>query len=271
MDRPGVAIPRTEQWDMNSTARNRKYRIFVARPEEEAPAAGFPVLYVLDANAVFATLVETLRVQSRRPDKTGVVPAIVVGIGYPTDAPFAPDRFYDFTLPRSVEEAPFLWKGQEPPEQGGAEYFLHFIERDLKPVIERDYPIDTAKQAIVGHSLGGLFVLQVLLTKPSAFQKYIAGSPSIHWNRRFLFEEQAHLAARLEAAKASVGVMIAVGGLETSHRMIENAKAFAERLAACASSGIEVQFQRFEDEGHVSLLPALMSRSVRFASRRETG
>lgn len=55
-------------------------------------------MYVLDGNSLFGTMVEALRLQSRRPEKTGVVPAIIVGIGYQTEAPYHPLRHYDLTL-----------------------------------------------------------------------------------------------------------------------------------------------------------------------------
>src|SRR5690606_34171859 len=129
---------------------------------QEAPPAGFPVIYVLDANSVFGTVTEAVRAQSRFPARSGVDPAIVVGIGYATDAPFHPDRHYDFTLPVPAHELPPHPDGGSWPGQGGSAAFLQFIERELKPQIERDFPVDTSRQTIFGHSLGGLFVLTAL-------------------------------------------------------------------------------------------------------------
>ncbi|MBW7460240.1 alpha/beta hydrolase, partial [Paenibacillus sepulcri] len=57
-----VTIPRTVQRVMHSRDGRSEYRICVAYPGEEAPPAGFPVIYLLDANAVFGTMVETMRV-----------------------------------------------------------------------------------------------------------------------------------------------------------------------------------------------------------------
>ncbi|WP_438445415.1 alpha/beta hydrolase [Gorillibacterium sp. sgz5001074] len=257
--------------DIRSVEGNRAYRLFIAAPEGEPPPGGYPVLYVLDANAVFDTVVETLAIQSRRSDKTGVDPAVVVGIGYQTDALFSQNRFYDFTLPRPEGEAPYAFRGKTFAECGGAEIFHRFIEREVKAAVERDYPVNRERQGIVGHSLGGLFVLQVLLTAPGSYQSYVAGSPSIHWNSDFVFGKLEEFPRRLEECAREARLLIAVGSEETSHGMIENARIFADRMAVLAGKELSVQYTLFPDEGHVSLLPALMSRTVRLAARARKG
>ncbi|MCS7463020.1 alpha/beta hydrolase [Paenibacillus doosanensis] len=268
-----AALHHTRRYSIVSRGERREYRISVAMPVQEPPPSGFPVIYLLDANAVFATMVEAVRVQSRRPEKTGVVPAIVVGIGYRTEEPFAPERYYDFTLPVPIEELPAKPDGTPWPEQGGADAFLTFIEEDLKPQIAQSYPVDSGRQTIFGHSLGGLFVLHTLFTRPEAFQTYIAGSPSIHWNRRCILEEERQFPEKLEQihspGQRNVDVLIAVGELEGRHPsgMNGNAMEMAQRLASLANRGVRAEFKQFEDEGHVSVLPVLISRALRFALR----
>ncbi|WP_423748908.1 alpha/beta hydrolase [Caldibacillus debilis] len=265
-----VTIPGTEQRVMYSRDGKREYRIFLAKPDGDPPPSGFPVIYLLDANAVFGTMVEAVRVQARRPEKTGVFPAVVVGIGYPTEMPFAPARFYDFTLPVPAAELPPGPDGAAWPELGGAEAFLAFIEEELKPEIESELPIDSGRRTLFGHSLGGLFALHVLFTRPAAFRTYIAGSPSIHWNERPLREAERQFVSRLERETLNIDLLLAAGELEKSHpsRINANARELAERLSPLAGCGLHVEFKEFEGEGHVSVLPALISRAVRFASRR---
>ncbi|WP_372011520.1 alpha/beta hydrolase [Paenibacillus chitinolyticus] len=273
-----VTMPRSEQRTMRSRAENREYRIFIAVPEGEAPPSGFPVVYVLDANSVFGTMVEAVRVQSRAPERTGVIPAIVVGIGYPTDGPFHPARHYDFTREIRLEDLPFKLRAGERPEHGGAEAFMAFIEDELKPRIEETYPVDRRRQTIFGHSLGGLFVLHMLYAKPEAFQCYVAGSPSIHWNKQVLLEEERAFASKLSASAgestgetADIKLFLAIGELEKSHHTGggENAAELCERLSALSEYGMVTEFKEFEGEGHVSVLPPLISRAVRFALRPE--
>ncbi len=259
------AVPGTEVREMRSKG-GRTYRIFVSLPQEEPPASGFPVIYLLDANSVFGTMAEALRVQSRRPEKTGVVPAVIVGIGYPTDQPFSAERHSDFTMPLSESELPVHPRGAAWPEQGGAEAFLSFIEDEVKPAMERDYPIDRGRQTIFGHSLGGLFVLQVLLTRPDMFQTYVAGSPSIHWNKRFIQEKAERLSDRLSAENLQVSVLLAAGEIEKTHksRIPQHAEALYSLLSGFEDEGVRAEYSEFEGEGHISVLPVLISRALRF-------
>lgn len=261
-----VTLPQARQFTMQTRAGDRSYRIYVACPIAKPPTEGYPVIYVLDANAVFGTLVEALRVQGRRSEKTGVGPAVLVGIGYDTEEPFSSERHYDFTMEVPYEELPVHPKGKGWPRQGGAQAFLEFIEEELKPVIEQQFQIDRDRQTLVGHSLGGLFVLYTLFSKPNAFRNYVAGSPSIHWNRRPLAELECQFAGNLPFRVNDIRVLITVGELEKNHpsRMNENAKALFERLSPLASTGCHTEFIEFKDENHGSVLPVLLSRALRF-------
>lgn len=265
-------IPGTTQRVMRSRTGKHPYQISIFQPSQEPPATGFPVIYLLDANSVFATMVEAVRLQGRRSERTGVVPAIIVGIGYQTDAECAIRRHYDFTLPVAKSELPQRADGLDWPEHGGADAFWNFIEQDLKPEIEREFPIDTNRQAILGHSLGGLFVLHLLFTKPHAFQTYIAGSPSIHWNQQAMGEQERQFVSRIQQEESNLRVLVTIGELEQGHktRIFDNAKELAERLSALSSPSLHVEFKMFEAEGHLSVLPALINRGLRFASRMTT-
>lgn len=287
------------EWFKDSRASGRKYRIRLAVPKAKAPPAGFPVLYVLDGNALFRTAADAVWIQSRRTGKTGVVPAVVVGVGYPGDEPFPEARHYDFTLPVPREQLPAHPEGGSWPAQGGAAEFLRFIEEELKPDVESRCGIDRGRQALLGHSLGGLFVLHALFARPDAFAVYVAGSPSIHWNREPLAASERRFAARLreraaiaqaagssaadrppasdaastEAPATPIRLLIGVGELEQDHRipMVDNARQMYERMASLGGAGLEAEFRLFEDDNHVSLLPALISRALRFALAPESG
>jgi uncharacterized protein len=275
------SLPRTDvrSW---SAPGGQEYRILIAHPSGPAPAAGFPVLYLLDANATFATVVEAIRMRAHRPAATGVVPAVVVGIAYPVEGPY--DRYrriFDFTA-----DAPASPVAEWPPDArtGGASAFLDLLEhlhRDLEP----ELGIDPSRRAIVGHSLGGRFVLHALVERPGLFASYIAISPSVwlHWDR--LEARVGELADRLSAAPADIGVMIGVGEYEeplapwqadspdaadilnrrAERQMISRARALAGRLTQLESSGLRMSYEEFAREDHASVVPVALSRALRFA------
>ncbi|GEB32386.1 ferri-bacillibactin esterase BesA [Brevibacillus parabrevis] len=261
-----VAIPRSQTRKI--TYNERTFHLFVSTPDTAPPPTGFPVIYLLDANSVFGTMTEAIRLQCRAPEKTGVQPAIVVGIGYPTEAPFHPSRYYDFTHVVPQDELPAHPRGGEWPEMGGAERFLSFIEKTVKPAIEKDFPIDRTRQTIFGHSLGGLLVLHALLTRPHEYQCYIAGSPSIHWNESVLLEEERRLPERL-TDELKVRALLTIGELENDGRFHVNVKAeaMAKRLSALGTGQIQATFRQFPDENHTSVLHVLISHAIRFASK----
>lgn len=271
--RSRVEVPWAEQWTVVSAAGQRKYRIFAAKPLAPPPASGYPVIYVLDANSIFGTVVEALRLQSGRPEKTGVVPALIIGIGYDTEDPFSPERFYDYT-PEPTDSILHRFDGTSMPEQGGASSFLQFIEEELKVLIEEEYPVDRSRQTIFGHSLGGLFVLYTLFTKPDSFRYYVAGSPSLHWNERLMSEEEQRFINRLARSDmeegeslAPIEVLLGMGELENTHitRNSERARALADRLSAHAALGVKAEYAEYAGEGHVSVLPVLINRALRLA------
>lgn len=64
---------------------------------------------------------------------------------------------------------------------GGADNFLKFIETELIPEIEKSYRVQPYR-VLAGHSLGGLFAIHALITRPELFNSYVAVSPSLQWS-----------------------------------------------------------------------------------------
>lgn len=99
----------------------------------------------------------------------------MVAIGYPLKGRvFSPRRNYDLTPPSPTAPEGF----------GGADQLLDFIQYTLKPFISSVVLPNTIieKEALYGHSFGGLFTLYTLFTRTWLFDCYIASSPSIYWN-----------------------------------------------------------------------------------------
>lgn len=264
-----VVIPGACAFDLPA-GNGGRYRIMVAVPPGPPPPDGFPTLYLLDGNAVFGGAVEALRIQAPRGAVTGVAPGVLVGIGYAVDGPFdRRRRTFDYTPPADPAVLGERPDGGTWTETGGADAFLAVLEQEIKPLVARHAPVDPARQALFGHSLGGLCALHALLTRPAAFARIVAVSPSLWWNG----------GALLRAAEARRGAadmpraLIAVGGEEEppetpgedphaarrrAHRLVTNARLFAGCLPAAT-------FRILEGENHGSALHAALGPALRFA------
>lgn len=245
--------------------KGRDYRIFISVPSVPPPPEGFPVIYLLDGNASFATAMDTAALQMRRPGGIGLAPGIVVGIGYPREAPFDMERrTFDYLAPG----------GNPGPvyKVGGAAQFADFIETELKPMLQSSWPIDRTRQALFGHSFGGLFVLWSLFKQPEAFQAHVAASPSIWWNERAILAEADSYTQRKDTPAAKARILITVGGLERDIpfaggklNMVADAEALATRLRTQAEGAVDVTYAEIADENHMSVVPSAVGRGVRFA------
>lgn len=256
-------IPGTVTWSMQSDVTGREYRIFIAEPMGPPPEGGYPVLYSLDANATFGSLAEAIRVQSRTP--RGIPSALIVGIGFDSDSPIvSSERFYNFTEYAEDHELPVRPNGLDWPKTGGVEAFLTFIEFQLKPAVERQYAVNRSKQALFGHSLGGFFTLYTLFTRPEAFSRYIAACPSVWWKNYVLYKRWEEGKIRIQQSGQRKELRLYVGA-EEKPSMVQDARELFAFLKG-HDEVLETSFHEIEGEGHVSVLPALISPLLRFVN-----
>lgn len=282
----GYRLPGTERFGIRSPY-GRNYELFVAHPVGPPPSpAGYPVMYVLDANAVFGTAAEIIGLRSRRPEASGVVPAVLVGIGYPVEGPFDLDRrAFDYTPPADPSGLPPRPDNSAWPPVGGADEFLDFIVAGVRPAIQQMFPVDMRRQALFGHSLGGLFALHALFNQTAAFSHYVAASPSIWWYRSALRNDEAEFTRRVALSQTDARLLVTVGDQEQEltrseraapesniraewkarNRMVDNARELAGRMTRLQFRGLQTDFVAFEGEDHTSVIPASLARAVSFA------
>ncbi|MEE4450642.1 alpha/beta hydrolase [Novosphingobium resinovorum] len=271
------AMPDTEVFDL--TARDeggggdggggggQVYRIFVSRPSAPAPAGGYPVLYVLDANALFAGFAGERRLEEFGKVAGGGV--MVVGIGYPTDQVYDMQRrLYDLTPP---------WPAHMPPAQaamaglkaGGNENFARFLLGQLRGEIAGRYPVSKERQSLFGHSLGGLFALHMLYTRPTAFEAIVAASPSQWWNDQSLLTEERAFAERLQAGRIDgpvSRVLVVAGERDTMGAIAVDADALSRRFDALSAYGLRTRHAQFDAEEHVTVPTRAITPSLRFVA-----
>ena len=134
----------------------------------------YPVLYLLDGPSNFKSvsgIIEHLSSNMLVPEM------IIVGIANT-------NRSLDMT-PTKVDIDVMSGDSIQYPS-GGGNKFLDFIEKELIPHVEKKYPATTYK-TFVGHSFGGLSVINALVNRKDLFNNYVAIDPSLWWdNRAFL-------------------------------------------------------------------------------------
>ena len=126
----------------------------------------FPVLYVLDGSGHFDELVTMIREMSVNNGNTVLPQMIIVGI-----ANTQGHRTRDLTPSNTNMD----------PASGGGELFTSFIEKELIPYIDKNYAT-APYRTFMGHSLGGLMVINTLLKHTALFNAYIALDPSMFYN-----------------------------------------------------------------------------------------
>lgn len=258
------AMPETESWDMTS-AKGAVYRIFVSRPSGPAPEGGFPILYVLDGNAMFAGFADARRIQGFGGD--GLDKMIIVGIGHPGDQIYDPRRMEDFTAPI---ETPALRQVYAKYPSGGRDRFLAFLIDELRPAIEKRFAVNRARQALYGHSLGGLFALHLLYSQPGAFRTIIAASPSIWWDNQAILAEEAAYRARIEkdaGIARGTRLLLIAGERESEGSIAQDTAALATRLAPLSAFGLRSEMLLLDGETHVSVPHRSITAALRAAMR----
>jgi predicted alpha/beta superfamily hydrolase len=263
-------LPLAVQFDIKSANTGRTYRIYLSKPVVPAPANGYAVLYVLDADTAFATAA-TQAVLASLLD--GRKPVSVVGVGYPDVMATMSLRTRDLTP--YVPNAETLEKVPAKPEEwGGADAFHKFMLEELRPIIESMVAVDKTDQSLMGYSLGGLFTLHVLLSSPASYENYVIGSPSVYWNGKQVLQDLPLFTKKVQDGKVSPRVLITSSEWEQSagsrslpedYRMVDNAREVAEALRKIkGTNGYRVDYVLFPNETHNSGVPASTSRGVAF-------
>jgi predicted alpha/beta superfamily hydrolase len=191
-----------------------------------------------------------------------IPPLLIVGIGY-GGATGMRDmmKLRNYELTPTVDEAYIeraTAQGQDlgPMGLGGAPGFLKFIEEELAPVIEETYGADPTDRGLFGFSLGGLFTTWAMLRPSTGFRRFIAGSPSLWWDKRVMFEIEAERA--VESRELGAQAFISAGELEehpsnrplTAFRMVSNVVEFAGSLARREYEGLTLDLEIVRGVGH---------------------
>jgi len=253
---PRHTLGNTELRALPRSANGRDYLLYVALPYSygSEPARRYPVLYICDGYWDFTLLNGFYG--NLRYDR--VIPELmIVGMGYQGEKPdYDTLRRYDYTpVPDPVEDPKGL-------QSGHAAGFLRVLETEMIPFVEREYRVDPAFRALGGSSLGGLFALYALYTRPGLFQAYIAPSPATGWANDWLFDLERKFAASGQKVDARLFMS---GAGEEAPDFVASIRRFHERLEQRPYTGLEYQWRLVDGERHSGTKAESYNRGLRFA------
>jgi len=164
---------------INSSILNEKRPVWIYKPddaffglEKSDSLKRYPVIYLLDGNWHFASVVGLLQ-QMSFVNGNKICPEMIV-VGIPNT-----DRFRDLTPSCDSSRS---------KTSGGSDNFISFMNKELIPYIDSTYPTAPYKM-LIGHSIGGLTVINTLIKSPDMFNAYVAIDPSMWWDNQISLKE----------------------------------------------------------------------------------
>ena len=203
----------------------------------ETNNASYPVLYMTDGETHLGHTAGTIEFLNRNGRISDL---IVVGV---TNT----DRIRDLSPVKS--SAKNAAGELQFPNSGGADNFLKFFETDLIPAIEKQFRVQPYR-ILAGHSLGGLFTIHSMISKPGLFNSFVAASPALNWeNNEALKRAEAFLANQKEL---KVTLFVSLG--DEPGPIGESFSSFKQLLSRTSINGFHSQAERMDDEDHGSVV-----------------
>jgi predicted alpha/beta superfamily hydrolase len=219
------------------------FLILVSVPDDyETSVKKYPVLYVLDGDIAFgmaASIARYLQIGDKVPE------LIVVGIGYGVIGKTAAEkRLRDYG----------------PEQDGDAERFLDFINSELIPDINSKYRTVPDDNSISGYSLGGLFALYTLFTKPESFSRYIIGSPYLVWDNYSIFSYEESASEKI--GNLNMAVFISVGSEESTEKRYEPIDSLVTNVQKKNLPGLLVETKVFQGSTRLTGPPEVLTHGL---------
>ena len=196
----------------------------------------YPVVYLLDGGLVaqdfhhISGLAQLGSISGMMDD------VIVVGVA-------SGDRRNELTAPATDPEIL-----AEIPTHGGSERFRRFLAEEVQPFIAGRYRT-SGETAVIGESLAALFIVETFLVQPTLFDRYVAISPSLWWDREKLSKDAVALLAAHPRGDRTLLLTIADEGGQMQSGMDRLVRA----LRASAPRGLVWDYQPRPHEKHSTI------------------
>lgn len=232
---------------VDSQILKEKRKIWVHVPVSIAANKKFKVIYLLDGDNHFHSMVGLV--------KSCLACSEMIIVGIPNT-----NRGRDFSPPKITPTIDSFYLRTK----GGDENFIRFIEKELIPHINNRYPASSYRM-IIGHSLGGLFVINTLLKHTPLFNSYIAIDPSLSWdNPRLLGQYEAILKQKkFDNRTLFIGIANTLkAGMDTLQARKDTTGTllhyqyimkFSDILKTMGNNGLLYSYKYYPDENHNSV------------------
>ena len=228
----------------------------------------YPVLYVLDAEANFTTTLEILNHLGKTTGNPIFSQVIVVGVGNIWE------RDRDYT-PTHIIYSPLV-DSMAAKKSGGGEKFTSFLEKELIPHINSKYPT-SASRTLIGHSLGGLTVMNILLNHTKLFNGYAAIDPSMWWDDQKLLNQSKTILSENKFENVSLFLAIAnttnkemntVSEIKNDRSektvLIRPSVTLAEQMSSNKQNNLRFNWKYYRDQHHMSVYSPAASDALEF-------
>lgn len=162
----------------------RSYWVYVPEQYEQDTTQAYPVIYLLDGDSFFHSLVGISRTLASGRGRY-LPPSIIIAV-------LNTDRTRDLTPTASAAGRDGKILPNAIPQGGGSDTFNRFLTGELRAVIDSSYRTN-GHNMLIGHSYAGLFTLNTFLRHTDLFDIYLALDPSLWWDQGKLSEEAADL------------------------------------------------------------------------------
>ena len=199
----------------------------------------YPVLYMTDGNAHIGHTSSTVEFLARNGRMSEM---IVVGI---TNT----DRTRDLSPTRVTTTVAGGNSALQFPTSGGADKFLKFIETELIPDIEKRYRTNPYR-ILAGHSLGGLFAVHAMVSRPDLFNSYVSVSPALQWDNQVVVKRAEDFFKARKEYEATLFMTLGhePGPIEDGFHQLKQV------LEKNQTKGFEWAAQVLDDEDHGSVV-----------------
>lgn len=196
---------------------NEEREIWIHLPKSykssEIKPANYPVIYLLDAEFNFEYYAPMTDYFSKSP--YALFPEFIVVSIKNTD------RTRDLTPTKASKKSPVNGK-MLFENSGGGENFLNFIQQELKPFISSKFrTVDYS--VFVGHSFGGLAVINAMLSHPEYFNSYVAIDPSLWWDSEVMIAKtKDYLSKHQQKFPSNISLYLAQADNEEQNKVWNN-------------------------------------------------